>query len=196
MIKILSSIILVSLGAFLWWAFSPLLFDVEVQDELDPSLAARLEAQRQADEHSRISNENKNSIVNHTTEDEDGLAHTSEPVDALTSAPGATPDVFIDGPFTIKDTPSHPASGVIELIYSPEETLVRYKDYNGTNGPDLKVYLATDLTATDFIDLGPAKGNKGNLIYGVPLDIDLDNYKYVMTWCEAFSELFDYAKIN
>ena len=37
---------------------------------------------------------------------------------------------------------------------------------------------------------------KGDIIYGLPMDVDLDDYKYVLTWCEAFGVLFDYAEIK
>jgi len=73
---------------------------------------------------------------------------------------------------------------------------VRYENYKGTNGPDLYVYLAKDLDATEFISLGRAKGNQGNINYTVPDDIDITEYQYVMTWCKAFGVLFDYAPIQ
>lgn len=165
-------------GAFLWWAFSPLLFDKEVQDELDPTLKARLEAQRLVDER-RAASEN-------AADDQE------EEPDVEVSESG----VLSQGPFPVTGTPGHPAEGSVEIIRSPEETLLRYIDYEGTNGPDLYVFLSKDLEANDYIDLGPSRGNKGNIIYGVPLDVDLSEYKYVLTWCKAFGVLFDYAEIK
>lgn len=188
-------ILVIIVGAIGWWLISPAFINTEVQDELDPELAALIEAQQaargaaQADTDARRKNPPTTSGTPELIETNGGAA---------VSAPAETaePAVFIDGPFPIIDTPGHPASGEIEIIRSPEETLVRYANYDGTNGPDLKVYLATDLEATNFINLGEAKGNQGNIIYGVPLDVDLDEYRYVMTWCEAFGVLFDYAEIN
>lgn len=182
-------VISLALGAFLFWAFGPLFMDTEVQDELDPTLAARLEAQRKVDEARQ-----------HTPPPE-------TPTDAEAEAvpvPDAEPELTVaesfgvrsHGPFPITGTAGHPASGSIEIIESPEEKLVYYKDYDGTNGPDLRVYLAKDLDAEEYFDLGEAKGNQGNLIYGVPLNLDFSEYKYVLTWCEAFGVLFDYAEIN
>lgn len=182
--RLLIYAILLVLGGFLWWAFSPLLFDKEVQDELDPTLKARLEAQKQIDQNREGNVDNINLSKTDEPTDEEGVSVVDE-----------TP-VFSDGPFPITGTPGHPASGEISLIRSPEETLIQYQDYDGTNGPDLFVYLSKDLEAKDFIDLGPAKGNKGNIIYGVPLDANLDEYPYVLTWCKAFGVLFDYAQIN
>lgn len=172
------------LGAVAYWLISPLFIDVEVQDELDPVLQARLEAQRKVDE----ARQEREQAQTEQTED---------------SAPDVEPETTVDefgvqttGPFPIEHTAGHPASGMVELIDSPEEKLVYYQNYDGTNGPDLRIYLSKDLEATDFIDLGKAKGNKGDLIYGVPLDVDFSEYKYVLTWCEAFGVLFDYAEIN
>ena len=98
--------------------------------------------------------------------------------------------------FSIIDTPGHPAEGVIRVIDTEEQTLVRFEDYEGTNGPDLFVYLAKDLEATEFVSLGRAKGNMGNINYEVPGDVDISEYQYIMTWCRLFGVLFDYAEIN
>ena len=177
------AVVLMAIGAFLWWTFSPLLFDKEVNEELDPELQARLEAQRQVDE-----NRAKSVGTGEQTEEETEL-DTETTVDSESG-------IATTGPFPITGTSGHPASGEVEVIQSAEELLIRYKNYDGTNGPDLYVYLSKDLEAEDFIDLGPAKGNKGNIIYGAPLDADLAEYKYILTWCKSFGVLFDYAEIN
>ena len=171
-------ILLVLVAGFLWWSFSPLLFDKEVQEELDPELQARIKAQEQADAR-RQQNTNTAS---------DNEVATGLEVD--------TSRVLNEGPYPIQGTSGHPASGEVEVIESPEEKLVYFTNYDGTNGPDLYVYLSKDLEATDYIDLGEAKGNQGNLIYGVPLDVDFSECKYVLTWCKAFGVLFDYAEIK
>lgn len=179
-------IILIALiaGGFLFWAFSPLFIDEEVQDELDPALQARLEAQRQVDERRAQQQEANN-------EEQPDEKDPEETIDVSLET-----GIITHGPFSIEDTPSHPATGAIEIIESPEEKLVYFKDYDGTNGPDLRIYLAKDLEANEFIDLGPAKGNKGDIIYGMPLNVDVSEYQYVLTWCKAFGVLFDYAEIN
>ena len=102
----------------------------------------------------------------------------------------------VRGPFPIVDTPGHGATGNIRVIETADQSLVRYENYDGTNGPDLYVYLANDLDAEDFFSLGRARGNMGNINYDVPDNINVNDYKYVMTWCQAFGVLFDYAEIN
>ena len=197
--KLLLILILVFLGAFLSWAFLPLFFDKEVNDELDPEIEALLESQDSTPPTNGGPIMEGPSGPPPTLEDEDDrAAEISTPVELPneTSSPVGEPATFVEGPFSIEDTPLHPASGNIRLIRSPAQTLVRFENYDGTNGPDLFVYLAKDLEAAEFVNLGRAKGNVGNINYTVPSDVDIDEYKYVMTWCRAFSELFDYAEIN
>lgn len=101
----------------------------------------------------------------------------------------------VRGPFPIEDTPGHPASGQVRVFSGEEGDVVRFENYQGTNGPDLMVYLATDLEATEFVNLGRAKGNQGDINYEVPEGVHIDDYQYVLTWCRAFGVLFDYAAI-
>lgn len=96
----------------------------------------------------------------------------------------------------IIDTPEHPASGTVRVIETEEGTVIRYEDFETINGPSLRVYLANDLEATDYVDIGPVKGTKGNINYLVPEGVDISDYKYVMYWCVPFSVLFNYAEIN
>ena len=68
--------------------------------------------------------------------------------------------------------------------------------FRSTNGPDVHLYLSTDKQASDFIDLGKLKANIGNQNYQIPLDTDLNKYKYVLIWCQPFSVLFGSAQLN
>lgn len=181
-------IVLLAASAFGWWTLSPLFIDKEVQDEIDPILQARIEAQKKVDAEREARQKALADEIENIPDESTPEPVTDEPIDDF--------GVTTSGPFPITGTTGHPASGNIEIIESPEEKLVYYKNYYGTNGPDLKVYLAKDLDARDIVDLGDAKGNQGNLIYGAPPDVDFSEYKYVLTWCEAFGVLFDYAKIN
>lgn len=188
--KILIFIVIFCLGGLAFWAFSPLFIDKEVNDELDPGLKARLEAQRLVDE----ARERQSESDEETSKPDSAELKTEN--NNLKSDTEIESTILVEGPFEIIGTTGHPASGQIEIIRSPEETLIQYKNYDGTNGPDLKIYLAKDLEVNEFIDLGDARGNKGNIIYGAPLDIDFEEYPYILTWCESFGVLFDYAKVE
>ena len=94
---------------------------------------------------------------------------------------------------TFKDADSfHKGAGVAAVI---DDTL-RFEKFSVTNGPDLKVYLATDDTANDFIDLGFLKGNIGDQNYEIPPGTDLEKYDTVLIWCRAFSVLFATAELS
>jgi Electron transfer DM13 len=96
----------------------------------------------------------------------------------------------------IIDTKTHPASGTVTVIDSDEGKYVRYEDFKTINGPDLFVYLAKDLDAKSFVNLGELRATEGNINYKIPEGTDISNYKYVMVWCKQFGVLFNYADIS
>ena len=201
--KILILIAVVALGAFAWWTISPLFIDKVVEDELDPEIAALIETNTLAVPATESVNSPPIEAVDLPTENNnDESTKISLPTESVsvpaTSSPSlASGSPVIRGPFTIVDTPGHPATGNIRIIETAEQTLVRYENYDGTNGPDLKVYLTNDLEdVSDFVSLGAARGNQGNINYEVPDGVDIDDFQYVVTWCEAFGVLFDYAEIK
>lgn len=169
-------LITMAAGAFLWWTVSPLFIDKTADDAL-PESSLPTNPNPAANED----------LTEPDLESEADAQASKEPADL----PPPKPTLF-----PIKDTPAHPASGNVRIVETPEEKIIRYEDYDGTNGPDLKIYLAKDLEATDFLNLGPARANQGNINYSVPMNVDISEYKYVLTWCEAFGVLFDYAEIN
>lgn len=75
-------------------------------------------------------------------------------------------------------------------------TILRLENFAATNGPDLHVYLATDKRATDYIDLGELKANRGNQNYGIPEGTDLETYNNILIWCEPFRVLFGSAELS
>lgn len=106
----------------------------------------------------------------------------------------ATP--VLSASYPIVDTPLHPASGTVRIVQNGDETTVRYENYKTINGPDVRVYLAKDLAAKEYVDLGPLKGTEGNINYSVPKNVDVSEYRYVLTWCEDFAVLFNSAEIS
>lgn len=164
-------------GAFAWWTLSPLFFDKEVDD----ALPTRTLPVNPIPVESEVVTEPE------LESPEDSANETSEPT--------SLPSVPAERLSPIVGTRGHSASGNIRIVVTPDEQIVRYENYDGTNGPDLEIYLAKDLDANEFLNLGPSRANKGNINYSVPLDVDIDDYKYVLTWCEAFGVLFDYSEI-
>jgi Electron transfer DM13 len=111
---------------------------------------------------------------------------------AQSPAPGGS--VAVAAP--VVGTPGHRASGSVRLLATAQEYVVRYENFETINGPDLFVYLATDLQATEFVDLGRLKGTEGNMNYTVPAGVDITKYPYVLVWCKQFGVLFNSAKMN
>ena len=93
-------------------------------------------------------------------------------------------------------TKTHPASGSVSILQSETEMVLRYENFKTVNGPDLKVYLSTDLEATEFVDLGMLKATEGNVNYSIPAGTDLQKYHYALVWCEQFGVLFNSADLQ
>jgi hypothetical protein len=91
----------------------------------------------------------------------------------------------------------HNAEGLAKVIRLDNvSTILRLENFKATNGPDLYVYLATDNSASDFVNLGRLKGNIGNQNYDIPEGTDLSRYNTALIWCKAFSVLFGSAKLE
>ena len=93
-------------------------------------------------------------------------------------------------------TAGHPASGTARLVETDGKVYVRYENFKTINGPDIYVYLAKDLKAKEFIDLGEVRATEGNVNYEVPEGVSISEYRYVLTWCKQFGVLFNYADLT
>lgn len=112
------------------------------------------------------------------------------------SAVDPSPVVSLEKAVAITDTPLHPASGQVRIVETGRRKILRYENYKTINGPDVRVYLATDINATEFVDLGPIKGTEGNINYDIPEGTDLEKYHFALTWCEDFNVLFNSADLR
>jgi hypothetical protein len=99
----------------------------------------------------------------------------------------------------------HKGKGNATIFSTPTGSAVlRFTDFTATNGPDLKVWLvkagnirsSDDVTASEWVSLGPLKGNKGDQNYVIPQGTDLSAYQSVVIWCEQFGVLFAAADIK
>ena len=91
----------------------------------------------------------------------------------------------------------HNASGKATVLYLEDGSAVlRLENFRVTNGPDLYIYLSTDRSASDFVDLGRLKANSGNQNYELPDGVDLSKYHNVIIWCKSFSVYFGGAELG
>ncbi|MDJ1009421.1 MAG: DM13 domain-containing protein [Paracoccaceae bacterium] len=82
--------------------------------------------------------------------------------------------------------------------------VLRFTDFEVTNGPDLEVWLvgaadpqsSADVTNSTWLSLGRLKGNIGDQNYDIPAGTDLSQYGSVVIWCEQFGVLFSPATLN
>ena len=82
--------------------------------------------------------------------------------------------------------------------------VLRLTEFETTNGPDLEVWLvkasdiqsSSDVNASEWLSLGPLKGNIGDQTYIIPEGTDVSAYKSVVIWCEQFGVLFSPADLS
>jgi Electron transfer DM13 len=113
-----------------------------------------------------------------------------------TTAGGEVSTAYV-GTFVGVNDGIHNAEGqakVIQLIDG--SNFLRLEDFRSTNGPDLYLYLSTDKSASDFVNLGRLKGNVGDQNYAIPDGTDLSKYDTALIWCQAFSVLFGSAELK
>jgi len=90
---------------------------------------------------------------------------------------------------------AHEVEGRALLIEQNGKKILRFEDFNTINGPNLHIYLSSELGVEDFIDLGRIKATKGSVNYEIPEGTDTDKYDKVLVWCVPFRVLFSYAEI-
>jgi len=104
----------------------------------------------------------------------------------------------ISGSFIGVNDGIHNAEGTAKVVPLKQEdtNILRLENLKVTNGPDLYVYLSTDKSASDIVNLGKLKANNGNQNYDIPPGTDLSKYDTALIWCKAFSVLFGSAELK
>jgi electron transfer DM13 len=81
--------------------------------------------------------------------------------------------------------------------------VLRFTNFETSNGPDVHVYLVAAPDAKDsetvktagFVEVGPLKGNIGDQNYDLASDVDLSKYRAVTIWCKRFGVNFATAPL-
>lgn len=126
---------------------------------------------------------------------------------APTEAPTPEPE-FIDlasGSFISHE---HETRGTVRVVQQPDGTRVlAIEGLSTSDGPDLRVWL-TDQPVIEgvdgwyvfddgaYVELGPLRGNVGDLVYPIPADVDLDALTSVSIWCARFAVSFGAAELD
>ena len=172
-------------AAALWYFVSPLFNTIEVDDEvpmtIEPALMPSGTETLSPTDQAELATAMKASAEMETTAMTEPMPTTKPVVSQLSQVMG---------------TIGHPAEGTVRVIETADGPVIRYENFKTINGPQLHLYLAKDLAATEYIDLGPIRGTEGNINYTVPEGVDLTEYRYVMYWCVPFGVLFNYADLS
>ncbi len=91
---------------------------------------------------------------------------------------------------------AHDVIGKALVIEKDGKKILRFENFDTINGPVLHIYLASELSNDDVIDLGKIKATKGNVNYDIPENVDLSKYNKVLVWCKTFSVLFSYSVLS
>jgi len=100
---------------------------------------------------------------------------------------------------------SHETRGVATIFQLGDgKRVLRFTDFETSNGPDVQVYLGVAPDARDdetvtkagFFHLAALKGNQGDQNYDIPADVDLSKYKSVTVWCRRFGKNFGTAPLS
>lgn len=97
--------------------------------------------------------------------------------------------IFNNGPYGS-------VSGEAKILMTGSRYELKLMNFNSSNGPDLRVYLAKEMMPVNYIDLGPLKATGGNQVYEIPGMPDLAQYKYALVHCRQFNHLFGWALLQ
>ena len=107
--------------------------------------------------------------------------------------PSGDTNIFRKGAFVPR---AHDVAGQAILLTSENKSYIRFENFDTINGPDLHIYLSTDLGATDYVDLGKIRATQGNVNYEIPAGTDTMRYSKVLVWCVPFKVLFSFAELQ
>ena len=207
--------IIVGVSAF--YLASPLFISTEIDEplpegaEIPPSSSASdqfqefmaLSEEERTKAGSQMNEQEKNQIMlefaKRNTSINESMSQINQSLsEQQTSQTGnKTNNLILTGSFVGAGDGIHDAQGIAKVI--PIENggnVLRMEDLRVTNGPDLYVYLSTDKSASDFVNLGRLKANIGNQNYPTPAGADMTKYDTVLIWCRAFSVLFGSAELT
>jgi len=113
---------------------------------------------------------------------------------------GAT--ALVSGSFHGVSHETHGTATVYRLANG--KRVLRFTDFETSNGPDVQVYLVAASDANDnatvtnagFIQVAALKGNQGDQNYELADDVDLGKYRAVTIWCRRFGVNFATAPLS
>ncbi|MGA9909814.1 MAG: DM13 domain-containing protein [Nitrososphaeraceae archaeon] len=194
-IGIMTAIIVIT---FAIYTISPLLINTIINEPLSPSSVSsdfqrfmNMTEDERIEAANNMTQKQKEIIMTVAAKDNDTV---SENLSVATMS--ASSNEILIGNFVGAGDGFHNAEGVAKIIQLADGTdILRLENFKATNGPDLYVYLSTDKTNADIVNLGRLKGNIGNQNYLIPAGTDITKYNTALIWCRAFSVIFGSAQL-
>jgi len=170
-----------------WWLGSPLFLDKEVDEEFPTSAAAVIPDD--------MTEEEVEQVVADAAAEPDTAASEDMPDEGELAS-------ITSGQFVDFDN-SHRGTGTA-TIYELDDgsNVLRFENFEVTNGPDLRVYLVPNSNPessgdiTGYVELGALKGNIGDQNYDIPDDVDISEYGSVVIYCDPFRVIFSVATLS
>lgn len=196
-----------------WWLASPLFIDQTVDEDFPFELPAASEINDMpAEEAEQVVMDAMKTVdeafveslsADQATELEDTLMEVASKMpdhEMEDEMPAASAEWVLaaKGIFAGADS-FHQGSGTASIFTQGDQSVLRFEDFNVTNGPDLHVLLVENTSGGDmgeYVDLGSLKGNMGNQNYDIPPDVDLSQYSGVMIYCVPFHVEFATAPFD
>ncbi len=183
---------------FAIYTISPLLINTVINEPLPPSSVSsdfqrfmNMTEDERIEAANNMTQKQKEIIMTVAAKDNNTV---SENLSVATMS--ASSNEILIGNFVGAGDGFHNAEGVAKIIQLADGTdILRLENFKATNGPDLYVYLSTDKTNADIVNLGRLKGNIGNQNYLIPAGTDITKYNTALIWCRAFSVIFGSAQL-
>jgi hypothetical protein len=203
----ITAAIVIIIGAGAYYLASPLFISTEVNDPL-PTSAVESEAyqkfitmseEEKLDNAKQTSPEVRDEIMTIASKINNSVNESKDQIQQQqTQNTITTASTLRTGSFVGVGDGIHNAEGEAKIIpfQDGDNNILRLEKLRVTNGPDLYVYLATDKTTLDFVNVGKLKANNGNQNYEIPAGTDLTKYDTVLIWCRPFSVLFGSAELS
>ncbi|MBC7891345.1 MAG: DM13 domain-containing protein [Sphingobacteriaceae bacterium] len=90
----------------------------------------------------------------------------------------------------------HSTSGKVSVVKDAEgKERLSFENFKTDSGPDLRVYLAENTGAKNFIEIDRLT-KLGTFSLPLPLDANPAQRKHVLIWCRSYSVLFGSAELQ
>jgi hypothetical protein len=185
-----------------WYLISPLFINKTVSEKF-PTIQATEAMEEKDDMVSEDTMAEDEMMGGATQAMEEAMAEpTKEMTDPIPEEDAATMTILFQGEFY---NIAHEGMGTATIYQLADGSrILRFKNFEVLNGPDLHVYLATQDPVPDTvgielegsIDLGELKGNIGDQNYEIPAELDLSQFHSVVIWCVPFRVPFNAAPLR